>query len=83
MGISVVDATHVRVVCDACREASAEVCGRREIAIVARTSAVEKFRRAGWHHDAGTYTRARSSEQMERAGAGRWYCRACSRVAHL
>jgi len=83
MGLQTVETTHVRVVCDACREVSAEVCGRREIAVIARASAVEKFRRAGWHHDAGTYTRSRSVEQAERAGSGRWYCRTCSSSKHL
>ena len=53
MPLSTVNASHVRVVCDACRSASAEVCGRRELEVFARTEAVGKFRRAGWHNDSG------------------------------
>ena len=78
-----VQATHVRVVCDACRTASAEVCAKRELPVTVRASAVPKFRKAGWHHDAGRDARAPTLEQAERDGTGRWYCPNCARRTHL
>jgi hypothetical protein len=77
------EATHVRVVCDACRTASAEVCGRRELAVTARALAVPKFKAAGWHHDPGAHARTRTLEQVQRDGGGRWYCPTCSQATHL
>jgi hypothetical protein len=50
---------HERVVCDACRTASAGVCARRELEVTARLTAVPKFRRSGWHHDPGRHGRER------------------------
>jgi hypothetical protein len=81
--LSLLEATHVRVVCDSCRTASAELCGKRELAVTARALAVPKFRAAGWHHDPGTHARSRTVEQLEREGGGRWYCPACSAKTHL
>ena len=77
------DACHIRVVCDACRVASAEVCGKRDLPIAATVSAIRKFKANGWHHDAGQNMRQKSVEDAERTGSGRWYCPACSRSTHL
>jgi hypothetical protein len=79
----VVEASHVRVICDACREATAEVCGRRELVVSLKMTAVPKFKKAGWHHDPGEYGRMRSLEQAQREGTGRWYCPGCARRTHL
>jgi hypothetical protein len=81
--LSVVTATHIRVVCDGCGTASAELCGRRELELIARANAVPKFRAAGWHQDPGEHVRIRTQEQVERDGRGRWYCPACARKTHL
>jgi hypothetical protein len=83
MPLAIVTATHVRVTCDGCRKTTAELCGKREIAATAAATAVPKFKAAGWHHDAGDHVRSRTEEQVEREGAGRWYCPACSRQTHL
>jgi hypothetical protein len=83
MPLLVVEAIHVRVVCDSCRSASAELCGRRDLAVSARVTAASKFRAHGWHHDPGTHARVRALEQAERDGSGRWYCPACARQTHL
>lgn len=81
--ISLIEATHVRVTCDSCRAATAELCGKRELPLTARAQAVRRFMAAGWHHDPGQHARARTQEQVEREGAGRWYCPACARKPHL
>jgi hypothetical protein len=81
--LTLVQATHVRVVCDACRTTSAEVCAKRELPVLARASAVPKFKKAGWHHDASAQGRVREWEHAEREGSGRWYCPACARRTHL
>jgi hypothetical protein len=83
MALQMVETTHVRVVCDACRGVAAELCGRRELFVTARLAAVRKFRAAGWHHDAGQYGRQRDWERAEANGAGRWYCPTCARQTHL
>jgi hypothetical protein len=79
---AVVDACHIRVVCDGCRT-SAEVCGKRDPPVAAVVSAVRKFKATGWHHDVGRNLRQRSIEDAERTGAGRWYCPSCGRNTHL
>jgi hypothetical protein len=77
-------ATHVRVTCDSCRTATAEVCGKRDPPFMARVAAVRKFKTVGWHHDAGSNaTSARALKDAEASGSGRWYCPACSRRTHL
>jgi hypothetical protein len=81
--LQLVEATHVRVVCDACRAASAELCGKRDLAVTARVLAVPKLKAAGWHHDAGSHARTRTLEQVQREGGGRWYCPSCARATHL
>ena len=83
MTLQVVEASHVRVVCDSCRTSSAEVCGKRELPITARSSAMRKFKAVGWHHDAGSDRRSRVLEQAERDGTGRWYCPTCARKTRL
>jgi hypothetical protein len=77
--LQVIEATHVRVICDACRTASAEQCGKRELAVTARATAVPKFRKAGWHYDPSEHARTKTLEQAERDGSGRWYCPACAK----
>ncbi len=81
--LQVVEATHIRVICDGCRTASAELCGKRELAVTARARAVPKFENAGWHHDPGDHVRQKTREQSERDGSGRWYCPTCGRKTHL
>jgi hypothetical protein len=83
LGLTLVDAVHVRVVCDSCRTATAEVCAKRALAVEARLQAVPKFRAVGWHHDAGFEGRTRAIEQAQRVGSGRWYCPTCARQTHL
>jgi hypothetical protein len=83
MALQNVEAAHIRVVCDACRTATAEVCTRRELPVSARATAMRKFKAVGWHHDPGSGRRARILEQAERDGSGRWYCPTCSRQTHL
>jgi hypothetical protein len=79
-----VEAAHIRVVCDSCRSATAEVCGKRDLPVMARVAAVRKFLAIGWHHDAGTsYRSARALNHAEEAGTGRWYCPECARKTHL
>jgi hypothetical protein len=83
MPLASIHAVHVRVTCDGCQKASAELCAKRELEVTAKMSAVPKFLRAGWHHDAGTQTRVREWERDQRDGNGRWYCPACARKTHL
>jgi hypothetical protein len=83
MPLIVVEATHVRVVCDSCRTATAETCGKRELVLAATVTAARRFRASGWHHDPGRDVRTRALEQAERDGSGRWYCPACARQTHL
>lgn len=78
-----VEATHVRVQCDACRAETAEVCGRRELPATATVAAVRELRAAGWHHDPGSHLRQKLIDDAERTGAGSWYCPACGRKGHL
>jgi hypothetical protein len=80
--LALVDASHIRVVCDACR-ASAEICGKRDPPVAATVSAVRKFKSVGWHHDVGRSPRQRTVEDAERTGAGRWYCPRCGEKQHL
>jgi hypothetical protein len=81
--LELVEATHLRVVCDACRTATAELCGKRELPGPARASAVRKFKNAGWHHDPGNRVSARAEKDSEASGSGRWYCPACGKKTHL
>jgi hypothetical protein len=83
MPLVLVESTHVRVICDACRSASAEVCAKRDLDVTAKIGAVPKFKRAGWHHDPGRHGRVRALEMADREGAGRWYCPTCARKTHL
>ncbi len=83
MPLQLVEATHVHVVCDACRSQTAEVCGRRDLPATATVEAVRKFRAAGWHHDPGSHLRQKRVADAERTGVGRWYCPACGSRAHL
>lgn len=83
MPLQLVEAAHLRVTCDACRTASAEVCGKRDLAVMARVAAVRKFKEVGWHNDPGEYARAKTLEQVQQEGGGRWYCPICARRTHL
>jgi hypothetical protein len=83
MALQMVETTHVRVVCDACRAVKAELCGRQELLVTVRLAAVRKFQAGGWHHDAGQHGRQRDWERVEAAGAGRWYCPTCAKQTHL
>jgi hypothetical protein len=82
--IHLIEAAHLRVICDACRTASAEVCGKRDLPVMARVAAVRKFKAVGWHHDPGrNHSSARSEKEAETSGSGRWYCPTCARSTHL
>jgi hypothetical protein len=83
VALQLLQAAHIRVVCDACRTASAEICGKRDLPIAARVAAMRKFLAVGWHHDPGIDRRTRVLEQAARDGTGRWYCPSCSRKTHL
>lgn len=84
VALAPVDAWHIRVVCDACRTASAEVCGKRDLPVAATVSAVRKFEAAGWHHDpGGRHLRQKTLDDAERTGAGRWYCPDCGKKTHV
>jgi hypothetical protein len=80
--LELIDAVHVRVICDGCGHASAEVCGKRELATAARAMATHKFHAFGWHQDPATH-RDREHAMAMRDGTGRWYCPACARKTHL
>jgi hypothetical protein len=83
VALQLLEAAHIRVVCDACRTASAEICGKRDLPIAARVAAMRKFHAVGWHHDAGIDRRTRVLElAAARDGTGRWYCPSCSRKTH-
>jgi hypothetical protein len=81
--LQLVEATHVRVVCDRCNGASAELCGKRKRADDARAAAMRSFLKHGWHHDPGLRSSARATEAGERGGSGRWYCPACAKNTHF
>lgn len=83
MGLLLVEAAHIRVICDACRTSSAEVCGHRDLPVMARVAAMRKFKGVGWHHDPGSHGRPKTVEQAERDGSGRWYCPTCARRTRL
>jgi hypothetical protein len=84
VALQLVEASHVRVVCDSCRTVTAEVCGKRDLPVMARVAAVRKFEAVGWHHDPGRRnTSARAERDAESSGSGRWYCPACAKRPHL
>ncbi|HZU84907.1 MAG TPA: hypothetical protein VE987_18375 [Polyangiaceae bacterium] len=83
MALALVDSLHVRVYCDGCRSATAEVCSQRDLPVMARVAAIRKFRAAGWHHDPGYHSRSKTLEQVQRDGSGRWYCPQCASKSHL
>ncbi len=72
-------AAHIRVTCDACRSADAEVCGKRDLPLMARVAAVRKFRAAGWRHEAPEYVRTEALRDARLDGLGRWFCPTCAR----
>jgi hypothetical protein len=82
MPFAIVDACHIRVVCDGCCVSSAEVCGKRDLPVAAMVSAVRKFKAAGWHHDVGRNLRQKALDEAERTGVGRWYCPDCGKKLH-
>ena len=84
MALEAVEAKHIRVVCDACRSATAEVCGKRDPPFMARVVAVRKFKAVGWHHDPRSKSAsARAEKESDSSGSGRWYCPTCARKTHL
>lgn len=82
MPLETLSAAHIRVPCDACRTADAEVCGERDLPLMARVAAVRKFRAAGWRHEPHEYTRTEELAAARIDGLGRWYCPACARSRH-
>ena len=84
MALQVIEAAHIRVACDACHTATAEVCRKRDLPVAARVAAIRKFKEVGWHHDPGRdYRSARAEKDAETTGSGRWYCPTCARRTHL
>lgn len=79
MSLALVDGLHIRVLCDACHKASAEVCTRKDLPTMARVAAVRELKAAGWRHDPGRIARPKTLDDMERDGSGRWYCPECGR----
>jgi hypothetical protein len=82
MPLFLVEAAHLRVLCDSCRTSSAEVCGKRDLPVMARVAAVRKFKEVGWHHDGGDHARTATLDQVQRDGSGRWYCPSCAKNRH-
>lgn len=74
---------HIRVLCDACRTASAEVCGKRDLPVMARVAAIRKFKAVGWHHDPVRHASVRAERDSEATGSGRWYCPTWARRTHM
>jgi hypothetical protein len=84
VALQAVTAAHLRVTCDGCGSATAEVCGKRDPPTMARVAAVRKFQAIGWHLDADRRpTSARALKDAEMSGSGRWYCPTCARRTHL
>ena len=84
MALQVIEAAHIRVTCDACRTATAEVCGKRDLPVAARVAAIRKFKEVGWHHDPSrNHGSVRAEREAEASGWGRWYCPSCGRRSHL
>ncbi len=81
--LTTIEAAHIRVTCDSCG-VTAEVCGRRDLPVMARVASVRKFHAIGWHHDpVDTQGSARSDKDSRTMGSGRWYCPGCAHKKHL
>jgi hypothetical protein len=80
--LETLSAAHIRVTCDACRSVDAEVCGKRDLPLMARVAAVRKFRAAGWRHEPSEYARIEALGDARRDGLGRWFCPACAQSIH-
>ena len=81
--LTMIEAAHIRVTCDSCG-VTAEVCGQRDLPVMARVASVRKFHAIGWHLDASTRSAsARSAKEAAETGSGRWYCPGCARKTHL
>ena len=83
MSLATLEASHIRVTCDRCG-VTAEVCGRRDLPVMARVASVKKFLSIGWHHDAARRPgSARADKESTEMGNGKWYCPGCARQTHL
>jgi hypothetical protein len=87
MSLATIEASHIRVTCDRCG-VTAEVCGRRDLPVMARVASVKKFLSIGWHQDrpASAPRRtisARADKESAEMGNGKWYCPGCARQTHL
>jgi hypothetical protein len=83
MSLATIEAAHIRVTCDACG-VTAEVCGRRDLPVMARVASVRKFQAIGWHLDPSTRARsARAEIAASEMGYGKWYCPGCAGKTHL
>ena len=82
--LTMIETAHVRVQCDSC-SVTAEVCGRRDLPVMARVAAVRKFHSIGWHHDPSRRVSAsfRAEKDSKEMGSGKWYCPGCARKTHL
>jgi len=75
--LRLLEAVHVRVVCDGCGNETAEVCGKHESPPAARAMAAAKFRNFGWHQDLPS-----RRDRAQPVDDGRWYCPVCARRTH-
>ncbi len=83
MSLATIEAAHIRVTCDGCG-VTAEVCGRRDLPVMARVASVRKFIAIGWHHDPSTRSGSgRAEKESAEMGHGKWYCPKCGRKTHL
>ena len=89
MSLAILEASHIRVTCDRCG-VTAEVCGRRDLPVMARVASVKKFLSIGWHQDARPTpsaarrsSSARADKESTEMGNGKWYCPGCARQTHL
>ncbi len=84
--LTTIEAAHIRVQCDSCG-VTAEVCGRRDLPVMARVASIRKFHSIGWHLDpaypALRSASARSAAEAAEMGDGRWYCPGCAKHTHL
>jgi hypothetical protein len=83
MSLATIEASHIRVTCDRCG-VTAEVCGRRDLPVMARVASVKKFLSIGWHNDAGRRSAsARAEKESAEMGNGKWYCPGCASQTHM
>lgn len=68
MSLATIEASHIRVTCDRCG-VTAEVCGQRDLPVMARVASVKKFLSIGWHLDAVEWVGRSHSPLLAPGGA--------------